>query len=147
MRLIGVDFGDRRTGIAVSDPFGWTAQGLETFTGDAAAAVARIAMLAVSYEAASIVVGYPLNMNGTTGERARRTDMFIYALVEKLNAIDRSAEIIRWDERLTSRAAARTIKESGKRPTSRGTREKGQLDKLSAVILLQSYLDSITRSD
>ena len=140
MRILGIDFGERRTGIAVSDPMGWTAQGLETAVGRMDAAVARIARLTHEYGAEAVVVGYPLNMNGTAGFRAERTEEFIKALGEQI--ADKNVAIIKWDERLTSAEAARKLKEAGIRPGARSTREKGKLDVLSAAILLQSYLDS-----
>jgi len=140
MRILGIDFGDNRTGIAVSDPMGWTAQGLEAVSGGMDAAAAHIIKLARQYEAGKIVVGYPINMDGTKGFRAERTDIFIEAL--RAGVGDGGAEIIKWDERLTSAEAARVLRSSGARPTSRAVREKGSLDILSAAILLQSYLDS-----
>jgi len=155
MRILGIDYGDSRTGIAVSDPMGWTAQGLEAVKGGAGAAAKRIAELARQYGAEKIVVGYPLNMDGTAGFRAERTDAFISALKAKIGAenaknagntdIAGNAEVIKWDERLTSAEAARIMRESGARPTARGVREKGSLDILSASILLQSYLDSVRK--
>ena len=156
MRIIGIDYGDSRTGVAVSDPFGWTAQGLETIKGGVEIVVTRIVQLARQYEAGIIVVGYPVNMDGSVGFRASHTDKFIEALKQRIggeihnnrgggngNEGSGAVEIIKWDERLTSVQASRVIAESGGRPTSRNVREKGRLDILSAAILLQSYLDSI----
>jgi putative Holliday junction resolvase len=140
MRVLGVDFGESRTGVAVSDPMGWTAQGLEAVSGGMNETVKRIARLARQYEAKTIIVGYPLNMNGTAGFRAERTDMFISALTNKIGA--ENAEIVKWDERLSSAEAARVLKQTGARPTSRREREKGRLDIVSAAIMLQSYMDS-----
>ncbi|MDR3120182.1 MAG: Holliday junction resolvase RuvX [Clostridiales bacterium] len=151
MRILGVDYGDRRTGIAMSDPLGWTAQGLEAVVGDMCTAVDRVAELAALHQAQAVVVGYPLNMNGTAGARAERTDAFIAALKGRINGAEPPADteggpaaaaVIRWDERLTSVSAGRALREAGIHPTSRKEREKGRLDILSAVILLQSYLDS-----
>ena len=141
MRVIGIDYGEKRTGIAVSDPFGWTAQGLEVVTGDANKAAARIAELIKQYESDTVVVGYPLNMNGSEGFMAGRTNEFITELQNKTGG--ENIKIIKWDERLSSAEAARAIKETGGRPTSRKTREKGDLDVRSAAIILQSYLDRI----
>jgi putative Holliday junction resolvase len=103
------------------------------------AAAARVACLAKEYQAEAVVVGYPLNMNGSAGFRAERTDEFISAL----EAITRGTpvEVVKWDERLTSAEAARTLKDAGVRHTSRKVREGGRLDIMSASILLQSYLD------
>ena len=133
MRIIGVDFGEKRTGLAISDPFGWTAQGVETTVGDMEAAVSRIAQLADEYGAETVVVGYPLNMNGTVGPRAERTDEFIGLLSGRLRC-----PVERWDERLTSVYAGNTLKEAG----VKASRNKAKVDLLSAVLMLQSYLDN-----
>ena len=140
MRILGIDFGDSRTGIAVSDPLGWTAQGLETFKGAIGETALHIAGLARQYEAKTVVIGYPLNMDGSKGPRAERTDSFIEELCKSL--CDGSVALVKWDERLTSVEAAKMLKASGGRPTSKTTRESGRLDALAATILLQSYLDS-----
>ena len=174
MRILGIDFGDNRTGIAISDPLGWTAQGLEVFKGGISAAASRIARLAKQHGADAIIVGYPLNMDGSAGFRAERTDRFIALLKEQISnesgragggiggkagedggdgvsdsgdGAGDTAAIIKWDERLSSAEAARALKTTGIKPTSRGTREKGKLDIVAATIILQSYLDSIKRTD
>jgi len=144
VRILGIDFGDSRTGVAVSDPLGWTAQGLETVKGGMNATAERVAQLAEQYGAEAIVVGYPYNMDGTAGFRAERTDMFIAALDGALlrkTEVGRAVGIVKWDERLTSAEAAKTLRATGVKHTSRRGREEGKLDILSAVILLQSYLD------
>ena len=156
MRILGIDFGDSRTGIAISDPLGWTAQGLETASGGMNAAAVRIAQLAHQYNVKTIVVGYPLNMNGSAGFRAERTDSFIAALKKQIsksggNSEDSDnagnsaggAEIIKWDERLSTAEAARALRSAGAKQPLRGAREKGKLDIVAASIILQSYLDSI----
>ena len=145
MRILGIDFGDSRTGVAVSDPLGWTAQGLETIKGGMDETAAQIVNLIRQYEAEAIVVGYPLNMDGTAGFRAERTDIFIESIRNQVG--DGKIEIVKWDERLSSAEAARVLKTSGGRPTSRSVREKGRLDILSAAIILQSYLDSKSNSN
>jgi len=139
MRILGIDFGDNRTGIAISDPLGWTAQGLEVVSGGMNKAVARIAGLIQDNSIKTIVVGYPLNMDGTAGFRAERTDVFISKLKKRVG--DDNASFVKWDERLTSLEAANVLKSTGARPTARDVREKGKLDILAAIILLQSYLD------
>jgi putative Holliday junction resolvase len=140
MRVLGIDYGDKRTGIAISDPMGWTAQGLEAVIGGMAKAAERVSQLAKQYDVKTLVVGYPINMDGSTGFRAVRTDEFISALKKRLN--DGDINFIKWDERLTSTEASRKLKAAGVKPTARGVREKGKIDILSAAILLQSYLDS-----
>ena len=143
MRICGIDYGENRTGIAVSDPLGWTAQGLETVSGGMGKAISRIANLIQEMGITTIVVGYPLNMNGTAGYRAERTDTFIEALRERIS--DDRIEIVRLDERLTSREAAQALAATGVRPTSRDVREKGKIDILAATFLLQSYLDRVNK--
>jgi putative Holliday junction resolvase len=108
-RALGVDFGDSRTGVAASDPFGWTAQGLEVVRGGMSAAAARVAELTREYKAGTIVVGYPLNMDGTAGFRAERTERFIAALAELVDSESPRVEIVKWDERLTTAEAGRLI--------------------------------------
>lgn len=138
--MLGIDYGGARTGVAVSDPLGWTAQGLETVKGGMDGTTDQIIRIAKQYGAKTIVVGYPVNMNGSAGYQAERTDKFIEALKDKLG--EETADVVKWDERLTSAEAAKILKTSGARPTSRAVRENGKLDMLSASILLQSYLDN-----
>ena len=145
MRILGIDFGGNRTGIAISDPMGWMAQGLEVVSGGMKAAAARITQIVSQYGAKKVVVGYPINMDGTSGFMAERADDFIAILKDHLG--DGTVEIIRWDERLTSVEASRMMRASGEKPSSRATREKGRLDIVAAAILLQSYLDSMKRTD
>ena len=145
MRILGIDFGDSRTGIAISDPLGWTAQGLETARGGMTAAAERIAQLTRYYGVKTIVVGYPLNMDGSAGFRAERTDCFISVLINQIGK--ETVEILKWDERLTSAEAARVLRATGAKPGSRPMREKGKIDVVAAAILLQSYLDSIKLND
>jgi len=143
MRILGIDFGDSRVGIAVSDPFGWTAQAVETIKnkeGSINGPIQRIMELIEKYEVKRIVVGYPKNMNGTIGERAEKTEEFIKKMnnvlqKNKISGID----IIKWDERLSTVAANRTMTEAG----VKASRKKGLVDQIAAVYILQGYLDSI----
>ena len=136
MRIMGVDYGDSRIGIAVSDPFGWTAQGLETinWSGSLGRPVERIKQLIKEYNAEKIVVGFPRNMNGTLGPRAEKTLEFIRVLAEKTGL-----EGIKWDERLSTVAASRTMHELG----IKTSKKKGVVDQIAAVHILQGYLDSL----
>lgn len=133
-RIIGVDFGDVRTGIAISDDAQIIAFPRETLEcphiEQAAAAVAR---LAATEQAAQIVVGYPLNMNGTPGPRTEKTEAFITQLTART-----TIPIMKWDERLSSKIAEDVLIEAG---TRRGDRKK-HIDKLAAQVILQSYLDA-----
>jgi putative Holliday junction resolvase len=134
MRIIGIDYGDSRIGIAVSDPMGWTAQGLETVKckDGVRKALSRIDEIIKQYDASKIVIGYPLNMNGTRGPRTERTEEFI----TKLEALG-NLEIIRWDERLTTVSAHRAMNELGVKAANK----KNIVDTMSAVFILQGYLD------
>lgn len=136
MRILGIDFGDSRIGVAISDPLGWTAQGIDTITykGDIASPIKDIHELVKKYEVSKIIVGFPINMNGTIGERGRKTQKFI----EMLSSVV-GVEIVKWDERLTTVSSHRVIKESGRKPS----RNKELVDKIAAVYILQSYLDSV----
>ena len=117
----------------MSDQFGWTAQGLEAVVGNMADVVNRIKLLSTEHSVDKIVVGYPLNMDGSAGKRAHITDDFISALENEL-----TCPIIQWDERLTSVRAGKIMRETG----VNASKNKTKVDILSAVILLQSYLDS-----
>ena len=133
-RILGVDYGERRTGLAASDPSGTIAFPRETLEcpllEQAAAAVAR----AAAAEGASlIVVGWPLNMDGTEGPRTARTAAFIDALSSRT-----AVPIARWDERLSTKIAESVLLEAN---TSR-TKRRTVVDKLAAKIILQSYLDA-----
>jgi putative Holliday junction resolvase len=134
MRILGIDFGDSRIGVAVSDPMGWTAQGLETVKSKDGIrkALARIVEIINQYGVTDIVIGYPLNMNGTKGPRSERTEEFIKKLLEfgEFN-------IIKWDERLTTVSAHRAMNELGVKASNK----KNIVDTMSAVFILQGYLD------
>ena len=133
-KALGVDFGDRRTGVAISDDSRTIAFPRETLecplVEQAAAAVAR---LAEAERAGEIVVGYPLNMNGTAGPRTARTDLFLAELAKRT-----TIPLKKWDERLSTKIAESVLIEAG---TSREKR-RGVVDKLAAQIILQSYLDA-----
>jgi putative Holliday junction resolvase len=128
---MGLDFGSRTIGVAVSDPFLWTAQGLKTIK-RSPKELAELAEIIREYEVAEIVLGYPKNMNGTIGERARLTEKFGEKLVRKF-----SLPVIYWDERLSTVGAGHSLLEAD---LSREKR-KGLIDKMAAVFILQGYLD------
>lgn len=135
MRILGLDYGDARIGVAVSDLLGITAQGVTVISEkDFERQVEKAAALAKEYGAEKIVLGFPKNMNGTIGERGEKTKVFADALASLTGA-----EIIFWDERLTTAAAHRALAEGA----VSGKKRKGILDKLSAVFILQGYLDMI----
>lgn len=133
MRIIGLDVGDRRIGIAVSDALGWTAQGLPTLsrtrTEDDVAAILKIAG---EYDAARAVVGLPRNMDGSEGEQAVKTRDFGRLLIRE------GLDVVYWDERLTTRSAERLLIEGGVRRKGR----VGAKDRVAAALILQGYLDA-----
>ncbi len=135
MRIMGLDVGDVTIGIAISDPMGWTAQGVEVIRrrGREDEDLARLAQLISQYEVDKIVIGLPKNMNGTIGPRAEKVIAFQERLIEVLGL-----PVIAWDERLSTVAAQRTLLEAD---LSRAKRKK-VIDKVAAVYILQGYLDS-----
>lgn len=138
MRILGIDYGDNKIGIAVSDPFGWTAQGLETIRYQKIeTAIKRINEIISQYSVEKIVVGMPKNMNGTEGFRAEKT----YAFIEKVKQIF-DKEIIQWDERLST-VAAENILISG---DMRRDKRKNVIDTVAAGLILQGYLDFLNNS-
>ncbi len=146
MRIMGIDYGDSRIGIAISDPFGWTAQGIETikWNGNLQIPLKRIKELVDEYHVSRIVVGFPRNMNGTVGPRGQKTLEFIDALDGYINGSlsTRKTDIVKWDERLTTVAAQRIMQETGVKTS----RKKAVVDKIAAVYMLQGYLDSLKHS-
>lgn len=138
MRILGIDYGDSRVGVALSDPFGWTAQGLETITwkNNIEIVLDKICKIVKEYDVEKVVVGFPKNMNGTVGPRGEKTQEFIELLGNKINV-----EIIKWDERLSTVSANRTMHEMGVKTS----KKKGLVDKIAAVYILQGYLESIIK--
>lgn len=137
MRAMGLDVGSKTVGVAVSDPFGWTAQGIEIVRIDEANenfGYERIQELAKEYEVDTFVVGLPKNMNNTIGPRAEASMRYGKTL-EELTGLP----VIYQDERLTTVQAEKMLINEAN--TSRGKRKK-VIDKLAAVMILQNYLDS-----
>lgn len=137
MRILGVDYGKARTGIAVSDPLGLMAHGIETiFSSNMRTVASRAAELAKEYEAGIIVVGLPKNMNNTLGERAEKTLRFV-----KLLEAESDAGVVTWDERLSTVSAINILNETN----TRGEKRKAVVDTVAAQIILQGYLDHIRK--
>lgn len=137
MRIMGLDVGSKTVGVAISDPMGWTAQGLEIIRIDEAAGefgLARLKELTDQYEPEIIVVGLPKNMNNSIGFRAEASQAYGNLILEKLEI-----PVAYIDERLTTVQAEKMLINEGN--VSRKKRKK-VIDKLAAVILLQNYLDS-----
>ena len=136
-RIMGLDFGSKTVGVAVSDGLGLTAQGVEiirrTSENKLRQTLARIESLIGEYEVGKIVLGFPKNMNNTIGERAEKRLAF-KEMLERRTGLP----IVMWDERLTTVAADRVLIEAGVRRENR----KGYVDEIAAVFILQGYLDS-----
>lgn len=141
MRVLGLDYGSKTVGVAVSDPLGITAQGLETIVrkeeNKLRKTLARIEELCREYEVEKIVLGLPKNMNNTLGERAQVSEEF-REMLERRTALP----VVMWDERLTTVMAENVLKENGVRREER----KKYIDKIAAVFILQSYLDMMSSS-
>ncbi|KGX88967.1 Holliday junction resolvase RuvX [Pontibacillus litoralis] len=136
MKIIGLDVGEKTIGVAVSDAFGWTAQGITTIKwaeGDYDAAFRELDQYMIEHEVGKMVIGLPKNMNGTIGERGEACQHF----AAKAEA-HYQKPIVMWDERLTTMAAERVLLDAD---VSRSKRKK-VIDKMAAVIILQGYLDS-----
>ena len=135
-RCLGLDVGSATIGVAVSDPFGWTAQGVETIRRKSREAdFARLAEIVKQYGAEIFVIGMPLNMDGTKGMRAERTEDFAKELLAAFPEIAQEF----WDERLTTVMAERELIAAD---VSRKKR-KQVIDKMAAVVILQGYLDRL----
>ncbi len=136
MRILGIDHGDARIGLALSDELGMLAHPLDTLDGrDKFKAIARkLADLIAAKKIERIVIGLPRNMNGTYGPAADKIRDF----TEKLRPLI-AIPIVLWDERMTTQQAQRNLHEAGR--TVKNSRQV--IDQAAAVIILQSYLDSI----
>ena len=136
MRILALDVGDRRIGVALSDPLGMLASPLTTIersTPDTEAAIDDILAIAEEHEVGEILVGIPYLMSGRIGAQARITIDFAAALAERTHIT-----VTRIDERLSSVQADRMLSQSG----ASTTRDKGRTDSAAAAVILQSYLDA-----
>ena len=137
MRILGIDYGDARVGVAITDELNITAQGLETIqrNGSDRIVLKRLDEILEKYEVGTIVVGKPLNMNGTMSERAEITEKFVHKLKCKYNKI----KIDMIDERITTVEAHRTMNflEINK------NKKKNIVDTISAVYILETYLNRL----
>lgn len=140
MRIMGLDFGSKTVGVAVSDALFLTAQGVEIIRrkdeNKLRQTLARIEELVVELEVGEIVLGWPKNMNGTEGERVALTEEFKEKLERRTGL-----PVTLWDERLTTVAADKIMMEAGVRRENR----KEYVDKIAATLILQGYLDSRSR--
>ena len=137
MRIMGLDYGSKTVGVAISDPLGITAQGIEIIRREKESklrqTLARIEALIKEYQVEMIVLGFPKNMNNTIGNRAEKSLAF-KEMLEKRTGLD----VVMWDERLTTVEANRTLMEGKVRREDRSK----YVDMLAAVYILQGYLDS-----
>ena len=142
MRIMGLDYGSKTIGVAVSDPMGLTAQGLEIIRREEEnklrKSLRRIEELAKEYQVEEIVLGFPKNMNNTIGERAEKSLQLKETLERRLGL-----PVVMWDERLTTVEAERTLIETGVRRENR----KKYVDMIAAVFILQGYLDAKANPD
>ena len=137
MRILGIDFGDSRTGFAISDLLGFGATSLPHCKEKNMLKVADHAVrLVQEHGAARSVLGFPKNMNGTIGPRGEKTKAFAQVLTQLLGE---DVPIILWDERLTTVSAHHLMNETN----VRGQKRKNSVDSVSAAYILQGYLDSI----
>ena len=138
MRIMGLDYGSKTVGVAMSDPLGITAQAVETIwrkdENKLRKTCARIEELISEYEVERIVLGLPKHMNNDLGERAQKALAF-GEMVKRRTGL----EVVMWDERLTTVEAERTLIENNVRRENR----KQYIDQIAAVFILQGYLDSI----
>ena len=138
MRILGLDYGTKTVGVAVSDELLITAQGVEIITRKAPTklrqTLARIEEIIAQYQVETIVLGYPKNMNNTEGERCERTNEF-KEMLERRTGLP----VVLWDERLTTVAADNSMMEMGIRREDR----KKYVDEIAAMFILQGYLDHL----
>ncbi len=139
MRIMGLDYGSKTIGVAISDPLLITAQGVEIIRRDSEnkirKSLARIEELIAEYEVSKIILGYPKNMDDSIGERAVKTEEFRERLERRTGL-----EVILWDERLTTVEAEEIMNESGIRREDRAK----YVDEIAARLILQEYLEAET---
>jgi putative Holliday junction resolvase len=142
VRILGLDPGERRIGIAISDPTGTLARPLQTLVrGSREEDFAAIAALVAEHNVELVVVGRPLSLDGTEGPQARRVARYADALAACLHV-----PLVSWDERFTTVAADEILRQTRGRKGRRRARTKGRVDAIAAAVILQSYLDSIDQS-
>jgi len=135
MRILGLDLGEKNIGVAVSDQFGWTAQGLESIRsrGNIESDLDKINLVVQKYEVEKVIIGLPRNMDGSYGPQAQKALKFAGLLKKRLGL-----PVETWDERLSTVAAQRVLIEAD---VSRKKRRR-VVDRMAATIILQGYLDS-----
>jgi putative Holliday junction resolvase len=133
MRILALDVGERRTGVALSDSLGWLATPLTVLKSRSREAeLAAIVELVQSRQVEQVVVGYPRSLDGSVGPQAKRVDQYVAQLRTHLPEVP----VILWDERLSTAQAERLIHEAGKRV------QRERIDAAAAAVILQDYLDA-----
>jgi len=141
MRLLCLDVGERRIGVAVSDPTATIARPLRTLErGSRRDDFSAIAALVSEYHAAAVVVGQPLSLDGSVGLQARRVARYAEALAEHLDV-----PVIPWDERFSTARADEILRETRREQARRRARASGEIDAVAAAVILQGYLDTACR--
>ena len=142
MRILGLDYGSKTVGVAVSDPLGFTAQGVEIIRRKSEnkmrQTLARIEEMIAQYQVEEIVLGLPKNMNNTLGDRAEKS-LELKETLERRTGL----RVVMWDERLTTVSANRVLMETGVRRENR----KEHVDEIAAVFILQGYLDYLANKN
>ena len=142
MRILGLDYGSKTVGVAVSDPLGFTAQGVEIIRRKSEnkmrQTLARIEELIAQYQVEKIELGLPKNMNNTLGDRAEKS-LELKETLERRTGLP----VVMWDERLTTVSANRVLMETGVRRENR----KEHVDEIAAVFILQGYLDYLANKN
>ena len=142
MRILGLDYGSKTVGVAVSDPLGFTAQGVDIIRRKSEnkmrQTLARIEELIAQYQVEEIVLGLPKNMNNTLGDRAEKS-LELKETLERRTGLP----VVMWDERLTTVSANRVLMETGVRRENR----KEHVDEIAAVFILQGYLDYLANKN
>jgi putative Holliday junction resolvase len=141
LRILGLDYGDKTIGVALSDPLGWTAQGMEVIRRENPAeykkSLKRLSELVEEFNPEVIVLGYPKNLDNSEGERCIKTKAFGERIEKRFPNIT----LVFWDERFSTIAAERSLREAQLSHEKR----KSVIDKMAAVHILQGYLDSRNR--
>ena len=134
MRVLALDVGDKRVGVAISDPSQVLARSLKVIQrGSRQEDFVAVARLVEEYEVERVVVGYPRSLDGTAGEQAEKVERYAAGLAEVL-----TVPVLLWDERFSTVSAERLMREAG----LRGKRKRERIDAVAAAVILQAYLDS-----
>ena len=134
MRVLALDVGDKRVGVAISDPSQVLARSLQVIQrGSRQEDFAAVALLVEEYEVVRVVVGYPRSLDGTAGEQANKVERYAARLTESL-----TVPVLLWDERFSTVSAERLMREAG----LRGKKKRERIDAVAAAVILQDYLDS-----